>query len=104
MYRRALAGREKVLGPEHNLTLQTVNKIYASCTGSRGNGRRRGPCTSGRWWGEKRRWAGAHVNPGHGQQPMRRGLPYESEVALVRSSEVACILAMVTKLANREAS
>jgi hypothetical protein len=26
MYQRALAGREKVLGPEHNLTLQTVNK------------------------------------------------------------------------------
>jgi hypothetical protein len=45
MYQRALAGKEKALGPDHTSTLDTVDNL-GSCIGTKARQNRLGQCFS----------------------------------------------------------
>ena len=54
LYRRALAIKEKALGPDHPDTALTLNNLAVLCK-SRGSMRRQSRCTSGPWPSSRRR-------------------------------------------------
>ena len=54
MYVRALAGKEKALGPDHTSTL-TPSTISGCCIVTKASWLRLSRCTCGRWPGRRRR-------------------------------------------------
>ena len=55
LYERALAIREKALGPEHPDTAQSLNNL-AVLLQAQGDFAGAGRCTNGRWRSARRRW------------------------------------------------
>ncbi len=83
LFERALAIREKVLGPEHPLRQTSLNNL-ASCSRTRATLQRRGRSTSARWRYARRRSAPSIPTTAAEPQQPRRPAPGQGDFAGAR--------------------